>query len=461
MATSSTGLITSTGIGSNLDITTIVQKLVEAEGAPIQARLAKKKTETDSKISAIGSLKSALDAFQKAAKTLKDSDTFQAHSATSTYDSIVTASASAKAVPGTYDIIVSKLATNHRLASTGFTAPQAAAMGTGNLTFQVGSDVNNSFTVAIDAGHQSLTDIRDAVNKAADNKGVMASIVNAADGSHIIFTSKNSGLANTITVTGTDGLTGLSSANLEQKVAAQDAEVKINDFDVTSPSNTITGAVDGLTLNLKTEAPATTVTVSVATDTTAIEKSMTDFVSAFNNLGSVMKNFDSYDTANKKAGALFADSLVRNLKSQIRSSLSTPVTGTTSDYNSLQMIGLEIDRNGVMSFKQTTFETALAADPNGVSSVFGSTDGVSTRLEARLDSYLQTGGLFDNRTETLKNTLKRISDDQAKTDDRLAALEARLLKQFNAMDSLVSSINSTGSYLTQQLAALNASTKKS
>lgn len=461
MATSSSGLITSTGIGSNLDITTIVQKLVEAEGAPMLQQLSAKKTVTDSKISALGSLKSALEAFQKAAKALKDNDTFQAHTATSTNDSIVTASADAKAVPGNYTVLVSQIATNHQLASTGFTTQQAAAMGTGSLTFQLGSDTNNAFTVAIDSDHQSLTSIRDAINNASDNKGVYASIVNAGDGAHLIFTSKNSGTANEISVTGTDGLTQLSTANLTEKVPAHDALVQINGFDVTSSSNSITGAVDGLTLDLKSEAPSTPVTVSVATDTEAVTKSISDFVTAFNNLGTVMKNLDSYDTTTKKTGALFADSLVRNLKSQIRSALSTPVSGTSSTYNSLQMIGVEIDRSGVMSFKQDTFKAALAADPVGVASVFSATDGIATRLESKLDTYLQTGGLLDNRNETLQKTLRRISDDQAKTEDRLAALEARLLKQFNAMDSLVASINSTGTFLNQQLTALAASTKKS
>ena len=478
MATSSTGLITSTGIGSNLDITTIVQKLVEAEGAPIKAQLDKKKTATDSKISALGSLKSALDAFQKAAKALKDTDTFQAHSATSTYDSIVTATATADAVPGSYSVLVDHLATSQQLVSTGFANSQAN-VGTGSLTFQVGSAPGNSFTVAIDAAHQSLASIRNAINSASDNKGVAATIINVDDGaggtvSRLLFTAKDTGTDHTIDVSIQDddannsdasGLSQLSytagAQNLTEKVPAQDALVKINGYDVTRSSNTISDAVDGLTFNLKSAAPATTATVTVATDTEAVTKSLNDFVSAFNNLGTVMKNLDSYDTTTKKTGALFADSLVRNLKSQVRSALGTPVTGTSSIYNTLQMIGLEIDRNGVMSLKQDTFKTALAADPTGVSAVFSSADGVSTRLESRLDSYLQTGGLLDSRTETLQKTLRRISDDQAKTDDRLAALEARLLKQFNAMDSLVGSINATGSYLTQQLAALSASNKKS
>jgi len=476
MATSSSG-ITSTGIGTGLDISAIVTKLVEAEGAPLLAQLDKKKSLTDSKISALGSLQSALEAFQKAAKVLKDTDTFHAHSAVSSYDSIVTASADANAVPGSYSVVVKQLATRNQQVSAEFANAQAV-LGTGTLSFQVGS---NSFDVAIDDSHKTLASIRDAINNAPGNTWVSATIVNVDQDivpptgetvSRLVLTSTNPGTANSITLNITDddgdstdasGLSWLAANNLDaaREVAASDAVVGINGFDVTRSSNTITDAVDGLTLNLQSEAPSTTVTVTVGTDTEAVTKSVNDFITAYNNLGTVMKNLDSYDTTTKKTGALFADSLVRGLKSQVRSALSTPVAGVSAGYNSLQMIGIEIDRNGVMSLKKDIFAAALAADPTALGSVFGSADGVSARLESRLDVYLQTGGLLDNRNDSLQKTLRRISDDKAKTEDRLASLEARLLKQFNAMDSLVASLNATGTYLNQQLTALNASNKKS
>jgi flagellar hook-associated protein 2 len=467
MATSG---ITSTGMGTGLNITDIVQKLVDAEGQPKFQQLDTKQTTTNDRLSAIGSLKSALTAFQTASKALQDSDTFLKHATASSNESIITATADTKAVPGNYSIVVDHLATRQRLVTggTGF-ASGSATVGTGTLTIQVGSDSANSFNVSIDTAHQSLASIRDAINSAADNKGVSASIINVDDGSggkvsRLVFSSKNTGLANTITVTAQDddgnntdaaGLSQLSSSQLTEQTPARDALVKINGYDVTRSSNTISDAVDGLTFTLNAAAPTSTVDIDVTVDNSAISKNVNDFVKAFNNLSSVIKNLGNYDSTTKTAGVLLGDSMLSNLKSLIRTDLSTPVTGATSSYSTLQMLGIEIDSLGTMSLKQDKFDAALAADPSSVSVVFTASDGVAKRVSSRIDPYVQTGGIFDSRTQQLNSTLRQIENSRTKEQDYLDALQKRLLKQFNAMDSMVARINSTGSYLTQQLSALN------
>ena len=470
MATSG---ITSTGIGTGLDITGIVQKLVDAEGQPILQALDRKQTEANNRLSAIGSLKSALSAFQTASQKLKDSDSFLVHSTSSTNDSIVSATASAKAVPGNYSVIVDHLATSHQLVTGGVGfASGAATVGTGSLTLQVGADTAKSFTVAIDSAHQSLASIRDAINAATDNKGVMASIINVDDGaggtvSRLVLTAKDTGTANAITITAADddgnntdnaGLSQLASANLQVQTPAQNALMKINGFDVTRSSNTISDAVDGLTFNLASAAPGSTVTIGVSVDNETISKNLDEFAKAFNNLNSVVKNLGSYDATTKRAGILLGDALLRGLKSQIRSDLGTPVTGTSGKYSTLQMVGIEIDGLGVMSLKQDKLKAALAADPSSVSAIFTATDGIAKRLKTRIDTYVQAGGLFDTRTQQLNSTIRKIEDDRTRENDHLEALQKRLLKQFNAMDAMVAQINSTGTFLTQQLTNLSKST---
>ena len=471
MATSG---ITSTGIGTGLDITTLVGKLVDAEGQPIFNQLAKKEDTTNDRLSALGSLKSALTSLQTAAKALKDADKFLLHSATSGNDSIVTATATSKAVPGNYAVIVDHLATSQQLVANATFTSGAADVGTGSLTLQVGSEVANSFTVTIGTNNKSLASIRDAINSAADNKGVQASIMNVDDGaggtvSRLLLTSKNTGLSNTVTVTAQDddgnntdnsGLSQLASSNLTEKTPAQNALIKLNGYDVTRSTNTISDAIDGITLNLIAGAPGTTVNVGVATDNAAISKNISDFVKAYNSLGSVMKNLGSYNATTKQAGILLGDAMLNGLKSQVRSALSQQVSGTAAAFSTLQMLGVEIDGYGTMTLNQSKLDTALATDPTSVSAVFTSATGVAQTLNDRIDTYLQTGGIFDTRTQQLNATLRTITDDRARQQDRMEALQTRLLKQFNTMDSMVAKINSVGTYLSQQLTALSKSTSK-
>jgi flagellar hook-associated protein 2 len=235
-----------------------------------------------------------------------------------------------------------------------------------------------------------------------------------------------------------------------EKSAAQDALVKINGFDVTRPSNTITDAVDGLTLNLKAASPGTPVSVGVSLDKSAISKTVGEFVDAYNKLGSVIRSLGSYDAQSKEAGSLLGDSMLRNLQSQLRSDMGNPVTTATGEYNTLQMIGVEIDASGVMSLKQDKLEAALAVNVSTVASVFASSDGVAMRLDSRITSYVQSGGSLDSRTQSLNGTLREISNAREAQQLRLDKLEASLLKQFNAMDAMVAQFNATGAFLAQR-----------
>jgi len=458
-------VITSSGIGSGLDINSLVKQLVAAEGKAAKDMLDRRESVAKDRLSALGGLKGALSSFHNIVSKLKNSDLFKTHAATSSNESVLAVSAAASAAMGTYSISVERLAQVHQLVSggSGF-ANGSAVVGTGTLTIQLGADSSNAFSVAIGSDKSSLAGIRDAVNAAPENKGVTASIINVDDGvggtvSRLALTSNNTGATNALTITASDddgnntdaaGLSQLISANMLEKSVAQDALVKINGFDVTRPSNTITDAVDGLTLNLKTASPGTPVSVGVSLDKSAISKSVTEFVDAYNKLASVVKSLGSYDPQSKEAGSLLGDSMLRNLQSQLRGDMGNPVASAPGEYNTLQMIGVEIDASGVMSLKQGKLEAALAVNVNTVSNVFASSDGVATRLDSRIKSYVQSGGSLDSRTQGLNGTLREISKARDAQQLRLDKLETSLLKQFNAMDAMVAQFNATGAFLTQR-----------
>ncbi|MDD3610239.1 MAG: flagellar filament capping protein FliD [Halothiobacillaceae bacterium] len=462
--------ITASGLGSGLDINALVSSLVQAEGAPKSNQLDRQKSAADTKLSAYGTLKSALSTFQTAAKALKDASAFQTKAATSSNDTQLGVSASSSAAAGSYSIEVVQMAQAQKLNSVGF-AGATEVVGTGTLNITAGS---TNFSITVDSSNNTLAGIRDAINNATGNSGVSATIVNVDDGlggteSRLVLSSTQPGSSNAITVTATDddgnstdtsGLSrlvydpnGSGVTNLTQQTAAQDALIRVDGMNVTRSSNVISDAIDGVTLTLKPDGVGKTNEITVSTDQEAVKKALTTFVDAYNKLDTTLKSLGKYDASTKSGGPLVGDSILRNVQNQIRADLRTTV-GSNTDFDTLYEVGIEIDRNGVMSLDSTRLNAALEDNYSAVSSFFSGTDGMGTRLSNRIDEYLQTGGVLSKQTDRLNDTLRSIEDQRVALDDRLASLEKRLLKQFTAMDVAVAQFNNTGAYLTQQLAKL-------
>ncbi|HZQ60955.1 MAG TPA: flagellar filament capping protein FliD, partial [Casimicrobiaceae bacterium] len=347
------------------------------------------------KITAYGTLKSALSALQSAVQSLASPATFQTITATSSNPSALTVSVSGKPVAGTYSIAVDHLAQTQKLSSGGFAAT-STVIGTGALTFDFGTydGTANTFTssgkglktVAIGAGQNTLSGIRDAVNAAGI--GVTATIVNdgTAAGNHLVFTS-TSGAANSVklTVADDDGnntdLAGLSQlaydptaapgagGNLTEKVAAQDAQAEIDGITVTSATNTLQGTLDGLTINLLGQTTANA-TISVAPSTSNVDASVNAFVKAYNDLTSTITNLTKYDATNKQASTLTGDATARTIQNQLRTLLGGKLGNGT--YSTLSQVGISFQTDGTLKLDSTKLDAALAASPSAVSQLFAS-----------------------------------------------------------------------------------------
>src|SRR5882672_2829555 len=169
--------LTSQGIGSGLDVATLVAKLVAAEKAPRQAQINREQSSRVTTISALGSLKGAMAAFSDSLATLKSEDIFETRSASSSDQEFFSATAGTTAASGSYDIEIESLASAHQLTSNAFASGASHVVGTGTLTIGVGT---KTFEVAVDDTHKTLAQIRDAINAAPENTGlVRATIVNA------------------------------------------------------------------------------------------------------------------------------------------------------------------------------------------------------------------------------------------------------------------------------------------
>ncbi len=435
--------IQASGIGSGLDINSIISQLLVLERRPLDL-LETRQGQAEAQLSAFGQLKSTISTFQTAMSNLSSLSEFQVFAPTSSDENVLTATADDTAVEGTFDINVTALAASHKLASNAFANP-SGVVGEGTLSISVGS---NSFDVTIDNSNSTLFGIRDAVNNAPTNTGVTATIVNENSGSRLILTSDDAGTANSLSITATNGGVGslaqLDGANLTQTRAAADAQLTIDSFPVTSSTNDVVDAIEGVTLRLGSIGSAT---VDVKRDDDAIKTSVQEFADAYNALR------DEIDS--QRNGQLEADGTLLNLETQILSELNLGQSITGSNYRFLSEVGIALDKEGRLQVETDTLQTALDTEFRSFANLLAApNEGFAFRLEQLASAVLQPDGLIDAREDGLNSRIRRFDDQKANFEFRLEIIEKRLLAQFTALDGLVSNLNSTSSFLSQQLSSL-------
>jgi flagellar hook-associated protein 2 len=436
------------GIGSGLDINSLVTQLVAAERAPNDDRIARREIKVTTQISALGTLRGALSTFKSALETLKGSTGLEPRKATVGDDDFFSATVGTSAAPGTYDVEVVALAKAHQLASAAYPTGPSAVIGTGTLTISSGGNI---FNVEIGSTNNTLAGIRDAINKSSTNTSVQATLVHEEDGSHLVITARKTGGDGNLSalVYDADG-----TQNMDEKQPNQDAHIRVAGFDVYSATNTVTGAIDDVTISLKKAEEGTFVSLDIANDDAEVMNRMKAFVTAYNALYTAMAKLRTYSAETKVAGPLLGDSMLNGIEEQIRRGLTDNVSGLTGTYRSLASLGIAKQVDGTLKLDETKFKVALAADRTAVSSVFNSTDGVAVRLFERIDKHLVADGDISARDSSLKKSMEVITKDKEALDTRMASVEARYRKQFLALDSLLSRMNTTSSYLASQLASL-------
>ena len=440
--------ISAGGIGSGLDVASIVQQLVAAERAPADARLDRTDRQLKAQISAIGTLRSAFASLRSAVTALSSTDNTQARKGTLPEGAGFTAATSAGAAVGRYQVEVLALASAHKLSSTAYSGNDAV-VGTGRLTVSSG-DV--TFDVDLDGTGNTLISIRDAINAKAAGKGVNATIVQADDGAHLVLNALSTGSANAIRVTTSGGDGGLAAlvydppttTNLTQLDAALDSRVKVDNFERTSPTNTVSDLIGGVTLTLTKAEPGTVRQFTVTSDPVAQRNAAKAFVNAYNASIGAIATTSSYNATTKVAAALNGDALVRGVSSDLRNQVSAQVTD-------LKAVGITINKDGTLKMDDAAFDAAMAADASPATRLFVGPDSLATGLKTSLDRLLNDDGLLDGRSDGLDRRTRTLADQRTQLDRRMTQVEARYRAQFVALDGLVAKLQSTGNFLTQQL----------
>jgi len=447
-------VISSTGIGSGLDINSIVSSLTTAKAAPETNALNRSKTALTAEVSAFGTFNSALATFQATLATLQDPTKLASRTAALADTTIASATATSSAAPGQYSIQVQNLAAAASLSSNPV-ASAATTIGTGTLTLAVGGA---STSITIDGTNNTLQGIVAAINSATNNPGVTASILTTTAGARLVLSGTATGAANAISVTESGGDGGLASLvydplgtkNLTQTQAAQDANFSVNGYAATSPSNVVSSVITGVTLNLlKPTAAGTPTTLTIGNDTQSAQTSIGTFVTALNGLQTSIRSLTGYDAATQTAGPLLGNQTLLSFQSRLSKILGQVNSSISSGPNSLAALGIAANPQGTFSTNATTLSNALTASVASVAKLLSGPNGIATQLNSFVTQYTQAGGLLDTINTSLQSSLSNITKQQADLTARMAVYSATLTSEYNAMDTAVALLKQTQTYLSQ------------
>ncbi|UVL20759.1 flagellar filament capping protein FliD [Pseudomonas sp. B21-023] len=463
-------ITTNTGAGYGLDIKNIVSVLVNADTSAKANQIARQTSNNSAMISGIGSLRSALTAFQDAMKKLNDKNapSFNAFAGTSADEKVVKIKSSNSAVAGTYDIKVDKLATASKVASKQFAGGASTAIGAGELTI---SQNGKDYKVNVASG-ATLQSVRDQINKEMSANGITANIINEAGGSRLVFSSTTTGQGSDISVggipelaiNGTQPISGSGAGYISG--LAQDAEFSIDGLALKSPKNTVDQAISGLTLELTGVSTGGNPTkATVALDNEGLKKSVQSFVDAYNTLQKAVTALVTPEKdANgnvKSLGPLTNDPTTRSLLGDVRKVLTE--VGAGDKLTTLSQLGINTQKDGTLEFNSTKFTSALNDKKLGseIQELFTGTNGLFERMNKAIEPYNSTGGMLDSRKTNLDKAAKNLENQQAALDRRTELLTASLTKKFSALDTALAKMKKQGEQITSIFEAMNAQAKKS
>lgn len=398
--------LSSPGIGSNLDVNSIISKLMAAEQQPIVA-LNRKEASYQAKLTGFGTLKGAISQFQNAVSGLADISKFQGVRASTSDSTAASVSATPSASAGTYSLEISKLAQAQKLAAAG-QASMTSPISNGVITFDFGTialgatgtfdavsgkytGADRSFTsngagiktVTIDSTNNSLSGIRDAINKA--NIGVTATIVNDGGASpyRLALSTTATGKSNSLKISVADDAPGTSTAlsgllnhdpagsqALSETLTAQNAEFKVDGIAVSKASNTVTDTIAGVTLNLSKTNIGSASSITVARDTASVTSSVNAFVKAYNDMSKTLKDAVAYNPETKVSAILNGESLVRSIETQIRGVLNAPIAGGSNNFTNLSKVGITIQKDGSMVVDSAKLQAAVDSNFGDLAGLF-------------------------------------------------------------------------------------------
>jgi flagellar hook-associated protein 2 len=475
--------LTSLGIGSGVDLNTMLTQLVALERKPLE-QMKSEASKLQTKVSSFGQIQSLVSRLQDAANKLKGTagtGVWSQSVAKSANEQVVAAVSGSSAAPGSYGVTVTSLAAAQTASSATPFVDATALMGAGTLTLEIGrwdagrtaftAKAGSSATQLTVTAQDTVATVRDKIN--ALGAGVTASLVTDANGTRLALRSASTGAVNGFRITATDDDgNGADAAGLSRIAydppggtvgmlfgqAGANAVANINGVAVESATNELSGVVEGLTLRLRGTS-ATPVDVDVSPDREAITEAVKGLASAYSELAKYIGEQTKYDANAKVGGPLQGDSAVGNVLARLRGVINS-ASGASAAFARLSDIGLELQRDGTLAVDSAKLDKALG-DLDGLKKAFTNTDalvtsneGFARRFATLTTELLAVDGSLTTRSEGLRKLITQNSEKQSRLEDRVERYQARLVQQFTAMDSNLARLNALNSYVTQQLAGL-------
>ncbi|MBC3498086.1 MULTISPECIES: flagellar filament capping protein FliD [Pseudomonas] len=443
---------TITGLGSGLKIDELVAALAAAEKAPKQSQINTQTQKATTSLSAIGSIKSALDTYRAAIAKLNTATSFNGLSATSSDKTVAGITISDGVSSGTYGLEVTQLATASKISTKVYADAKAVINSSGQAQTLTIGQAETTYSVNIAAG-ATLQQARDSINGQLQSKGITANVVTDASGSRLVFSSTKMGEGTELTLGGSSELaTGATTI-----AVPQNAKYKLDGLELESASNSVTDAVSGLNIELIKEGKTS---LSVASNTDTLKTSVQSFITAYNalmtSINSVTKVTAGADDSSATGAALTGDATMRSLVNSIRGELTR--SAGEGGLRTLSQLGINtVQKTGLLELNETKWNTAVKTYGADISGLFTGKEGLLTRMTEVTEGYAKSGGILASRQSSLSAQLKELESSQEALDRRITSLTETLTKKYNAMDSLVAQLKASSDSVMTTLNALNKS----
>lgn len=447
---------TISGPGSGYDTQALVKSLVGAERAPKQTQITSQQKDATVQLSAVGTVKTALEAFQAAITKLNNISSFNGLAATSSEDKNVKVTLGDGASSGKYTVVVSNLATTSKVTSKVFEGGTSAKANSSddNQTLTINQS-GKSYDVTIPGG-ATLQQVRDSINTQLSAQGISANVLSDSKGARLVIGSSNSGDGTAITLSGNSEL----AADYDPGKVPVNAKYSIDSVAMESTTNKITSAISGVSLELLTEDPTkpTTTTITVGSSTDTLKTSVQSFVTAYNalmtSINAQTKVTATGDASTTTAAALTGDASMRQLVNGLRAELVNGSGG--GSISSLAQMGVTTDqKTGLLSLDDKTWDKAVVTGAADIAKMFTGDKGLISRMNSATSSYVGTTGTLASRAKDLNTKLTDLTTEQSALDRRMDSLQTSLTAKYAAMDSMIAQINSTSSSIMTTLNALN------
>jgi flagellar hook-associated protein 2 len=433
---------TVSGLVSGIDYESMIDELVAIEKKSV-TRLEERQDGYETKISVYGELASLLDTLEDAAEELSGITGFYGRTASASDEDVCSATCSTTASEGNYSLVVTQLAQAHRIASDAVESEDTVVYsGEGNFSFRVG---DGEETVIELNGTTTLEDLAEAINLTTED--VEASVIYDGSGYRLVLKSATTGADGAITITENASTLAMSTTLQE----AQDAAFTVDGLSMTSSSNTVSNAIDGVTISLKGEGSST---ISVTSDTSEVQEKIEAFVEAYNAIYTLYTENATYNQETDEGGALMGESTARSIVTSLQSKMSNQVSGLAGGLNALSKIGISTGQDGLLAIDTDKLSDAISNDLDEIVELFTSENGIATRVADYIDTVTDSiDGALTTRTSTLEGLVSDLDDEIESEEARIDKYEERLISKYAALEKLLSELSTMESYLTSLLSS--------